>query len=149
MRSENLINFERRSGTLSSPSGIAATILIVILGVVAMGDKFSLAFLILFIVILVILPVLAKKSLVSVALDENNKQVIIVLNRWGRVYKELVIPVASLDVTFKDVRGKTGKRKVLQLFHKKAQIAYATAADGWETETLEKLAAAINALKRI
>lgn len=148
MRDKNLITFERRSGVLSSPLGITAMILICILGVVAMGDKFSPVFLILFIVVLVILPVLAKKSLVSVALDENNKQVIIVLNRWGRVYKELVTPVASLDVIFKDVRGKTGKRKVLQIFHKKAQIAYATAADGWETETLEKLAAAINALKK-
>lgn len=148
MGDKTLITFERRSGILSSPLGIAAMILIFLLGVVAMGDKFSLAFLILFIVVLVILPVLAKKSLVSVALDENNKQVIIVLNRWGRVYKELVIPVASLDVLFKDVRGKSGKTKVLQLFHKKAQIAYATAADGWETDTLEKLAAAINELKR-
>jgi hypothetical protein len=148
MRDKTLITFERRSGILSSPLGIAAMILFFILGVVGMGDKFSLAFLLLFVVVLVILPVLAKKSLVSVSLDENNKQVIIVLNRWGRVYKELVISIASLDVLFKDVRTGTGKRKVLQLFHNKTQIASATDIDGWETETLEKLAAAINGLKR-
>lgn len=112
-----------------------------------MGDRFQLLFLILFILLFAVLPVLAKKSFVSVTLDGTEKEVIIILNRWGRLYKKIVIPVGELHVTFKTVRTKVGFNRRLRLFHKNIEVASADSGDGWETETLEMVVAAIKDLK--
>jgi hypothetical protein len=149
MKDTKLVTFERRGGSLLNPLGIAAIAFILIMGMLAAGYKNPrFLYLILPVMILLILPELAKKGLVSVRLDGTTGDITIVLDKWGRVYKKLVLPIASLDVSFKDeLTSRAGKRKVLRLFHKKQLIASAEAVDGWETETLEQLATAINELK--
>ncbi|SHN44004.1 hypothetical protein [Chitinophaga sp. CF418] len=148
MRNENLIAFEKRSGLFLNPVNIAATILVFIIGILGMGDKFQLGMLVLPVILVVILPGLAKKSLESVVLDPTNGEGVIVLNRWGRVHKRIKIPIVDLNVSYKDELSMKGiKRKVLRLFHKKLLIAAVFSGEGWDAESLEGMAAAINELK--
>jgi len=148
MENENLITFEKRSGLFLNPLKIAVTILIFIMGILAMGDKFHFAMLILPVLLIVILPELAKNTLTSVVLDTAREECILVLNKWGRFHKRITIPVSDLHASYKDELSVKGiKRKVLRFFHKKQPIVAVFSGEGWDDDTLERIVAGINEVK--
>ncbi|PSL28257.1 hypothetical protein CLV42_108176 [Chitinophaga ginsengisoli] len=148
MENENLIAFEKRSGLFLNPLTIAVTILIFALGVWAMGNKFHFGMLVLPVLLVVILPGLAKKTLTSVVLDTVSGECVLVLNKWGRLHKRITIPVSDLRASYKDELSMKGmKRKVLRLFHEKQLIVAVFNGEGWHEDTLERIAASISELK--
>lgn len=148
MKNENLITFEKKSGLFLNPVKLVVTIVIFIIGIFAMGDNFQLGMLVLPVIFIVILPELARKTLGSVVLDQTNQESIIILNRWGGVHKRITMPIVDLNVSYKDELSMKGiKRKVLRLFHKKILIITVFNGEGWDAESLERIAVTICELK--
>lgn len=149
MNEQRILNFRRKSGAVFNKKTRNGIIVFILIGIfITIKEKISFWWALTPLLVFGIVPELIKKVLVSVTLDYSNREATLVLNRWGRFYKEITVPVNNLNVSYKEETGLyIGKSKVMRLFNVKEEIVVVYFTNGWEQETLESLVSAINELK--
>lgn len=148
MRPNGLLTFNRRSIPLLNPTTIFGILFLLALFFIKTNGENGIGYAILSILIICIIPTLAKKTLSSVIIDQEKRTITLIINQWGWLNKEVLFPITEIRITFKtEIKMGSINRKVFRLFHKKKQvIAIHSIAGGWEPEILEKMHAIVDEL---